>query len=327
MDGIRSLDAATVIVAMLVNVAATVCCAWRWHLVAQGLGFDLPKRQAFSAYYRSQFINATLPGGVVGDVERAVRHGRDAGSLSGGMRAVGWERGVGLVVQLGLTALLLLVLPSPVRPSATAVVIAVLVIALVVAAGAAVVRYTRSDAVRPGSRRERILGTAVADVRDGVLARGHWWLLVLLSAAVLAAHLTIFLLAAHAAGGVSPATAVPLGLVVLAASTIPLSFAGWGPREGVAAWVFAAAGLGAATGVTVSAAYGVLVLLVTLPGAVVLFAGRYLPGLRTPGQATDAPGPHRDPVPSSPAASPAAVVPPAAAVPLAGLAREVTVDG
>ena len=49
-------------------------------------------------------------------------------------------------------------------------------------------------------------------------------------------------------------------MLVLLAMAVPTNIGGWGPREGVAAWVFAAAGLGAAQGVAVAAVYGVLVL-------------------------------------------------------------------
>ena len=56
-------------------------------------------------------------------------------------------------------------------------------------------------------------------------------------------------------------------MVVQTAAVIPLSIGGWGPREGVAAWAFAAAGLGAATGVTVSTLYAVLMLAAVAPGA------------------------------------------------------------
>src|SRR6185312_16555407 len=67
------------------------------------------------AYYRSIFLNLTLPGGVVGDVHRGVRHGRDAGDVGRGLRAVAWERTAGQVVQALLTLVILLALPSPVR--------------------------------------------------------------------------------------------------------------------------------------------------------------------------------------------------------------------
>jgi glycosyltransferase 2 family protein len=48
------------------------------------------------------------------------------------------------------------------------------------------------------------------------------------------------------------------------------SVGGWGPREGVAAWVFGAAGLGAQRGVATAVVYGVMVLVASLPGAAVL---------------------------------------------------------
>ena len=48
---------------------------------------------------------------------------------------------------------------------------------------------------------------------------------------------------------------------------------GWGPREGGAAWAFGAAGLGAALGVATAVVYGVMVLVASLPGALVLVAG------------------------------------------------------
>jgi hypothetical protein len=61
---------------------------------------------------------------------------------------------------------------------------------------------------------------------------------------------------------------------VLLASAIPLNVAGWGPREGAAAWVFGAAGLGAGVGLEVAVVYGVMALVATLPGAVALWSGR-----------------------------------------------------
>ncbi|MFL6133476.1 MAG: hypothetical protein ACJ72A_11755, partial [Nocardioidaceae bacterium] len=53
----------------------------------------------------------------------------------------------------------------------------------------------------------------------------------------------------------------------------PTNIAGWGPREGVAAWVFALAGLGATQGVATTVVYGAMVFVATLPGAVLLLGG------------------------------------------------------
>jgi len=53
---------------------------------------------------------------------------------------------------------------------------------------------------------------------------------------------------------------------------VPLNVGGWGPREGVTAWAFAAAGMSATQGLTIAVVYGLLAFVAALPGAVVLVA-------------------------------------------------------
>ena len=244
----------------------TVCCAWRWRIVARGLGVDLPLGTAVAAYYRSIFLNVTLPGGVVGDVHRGISHGRDTRDVGRGLRAVAWERSAGQVVQLVLTVAVLLVLPSPVR-----------------AADAA----RRARAPRGGGRRRaggaraarrrpsrwaRLRSAAARDLRDGLLARRAWPVIALASALVVAGHAATFLIAARTAGATAPLSELlPLALLVLLAAALP-NVGGWGPREGVTAWAFAAAGLGASLGVATAVVYGVMVFVASLPGAAVLVA-------------------------------------------------------
>jgi uncharacterized membrane protein YbhN (UPF0104 family) len=268
VDGIRLVDARSLFAAFGIGVLTTVCCAWRWSVVSRGLGVGVPLRTAVAAYYQSQFINSTLPGGIVGDVHRAVGHGRASGDLAHAARAVAWERSAGQGVQIALTVLVLLLLPSPVRSSMP---IAALCVAAL-AAGAALL-----SRVRPGdgsSRRVRITQAAAADLRQGLLARHAWPGILIASAVVVAGHAATFVIAARTAGlTASTAVLLPLALLVLLAMALPLSVGGWGPREGVAAWAFALAGLSAAAGVTTAVVYGVMVLVASLPGAVVLLAG------------------------------------------------------
>ena len=129
---------------------------------------------------------------------------------------------------------------------------------------------------------------AAADLRDGLLARRAWPGIVLASAVVVAGHTATFLIAARTAGSTaSPVRMLPLALLVLLAMGVPTNIAGWGPREGVAAWAFGAAGLGAAQGVATAVVYGVLVLVASLPGAVVLVAAWLHRRRRRPGAAAD----------------------------------------
>ena len=239
LEGLRTVDGWAVAAASGLAVLTTVCCAWRWRLVARGLGVDLPLDTAVAAYYRSLFLNVTLPGGVVGDVHRGWTHGRDTSDVGRGLRAVAWERVAGQVVQVLLTVTVLLVLPSPVH--AVVPLVAVGLVALLV--GVVVAARVRA-----------------------------WPAIALASALVVAGHAATFVIAARSAGVTAPASELlPLGLLALQAAALP-NVGGWGPREGVTAWAFAAAGLGASLGVATAVVYGVIVFVASLPGAAVLVA-------------------------------------------------------
>jgi uncharacterized membrane protein YbhN (UPF0104 family) len=269
LDGVRLISARSLLAATAITALTTVCAAWRWRSVARGLGVGLPLGTAISAYYRSQFLNSALPGGVLGDVHRGVRHGLDAGNLGRGLRAVAWERAAGQVVFVGLALLTLLVLRSPVQ----AVIGRATVVAVLGALCAALL--LRALPHRGSSRRARVVRAARADIRHGLTGRRVWPVVTFSSLVVAAGHSGTFLIAAATTGSAgSPARLLPLAMIVLLAAAVPLNVGGWGPREGMAAWAFAGAGLGADQGVATAAAYGVMGLVATLPGAVVLIAER-----------------------------------------------------
>ena len=261
VEGLRTVDATALLAGVLLAVPVTICCAYRWTLVARGLMVPLALPTAVAAYYRSQLLNTPLPGGVLGDVHRAVRHGRDAGHTGRGLRAVGWERLAGQVVQVAVALVVLVLLPSPVRLSLPVVVTGLLVLGL-----SAWVVMSMAGGTRGGRAVHR-------DVRHGLL--GPWLGVVAASLLAVVGHVATFVVAARTAGVTAPvAVLLPLALLVLVAMGIPANVAGWGPREGVAAWVFGAAGLGAGAGVATAVVYGVMVLVASMPGVVVLLAGR-----------------------------------------------------
>lgn len=272
--GVQALDVPTLALGVGLAVPITCACAWRWHLVARGLGVAVHPAAAVASCYRAQFLNTVLPGGVLGDVHRGVHHGRLAGDTGRGLRAVVWERTAGQVVQALVAVGVLLLLPSPVRPAAPWVIGALMMGAVVVGLGLMVVG-TGSSWVG------RVLRGLREDVRHGVLARAVWPGVVLASMLAVAGHLATYLVAARAVGvTASTATLLPLALLVLVAAGLPTNVAGWGPREGVAAWTFGAAGLGAEQGVATAVAYGAIAVVSSLPGAVVLVVGTARGGVR-----------------------------------------------
>jgi uncharacterized membrane protein YbhN (UPF0104 family) len=266
IDGVRAVDGAALAAGAVIGVLTTLCCAWRWTTVARGLSLPLSFPAAVAAYYRSVFLNLTLPGGVVGDVHRGVSHGRNVRDVGLALRAVGWERTAGQVAQAVITVVVLVALPSPVRPAIPLVVVAL------VAAVIAVVLIRRA---RPGDGRSwwaRIRRMIVGDVRDGLLTRRAWPAIVLASVLVVMGHATTFVIAARTAGATAPLSQLlPLALLAMLAMVLP-SVAGWGPREGATAWAFAAAGLSAELGVATAVVYGIMVLVASLPGVLFLVA-------------------------------------------------------
>lgn len=264
LDGIRTIDGPALAAATGLVALTTVCCAWRWKIVAGGLGVDLSLPAAVAAYYRALFLNVTLPGGIVGDVHRGISHGRDVNDVGRALRAVAWERTAGQVVQVLVTVVVLLALPSPVQSAMPLVAI------VVVAALFGVVLIARARPAGARSAWARIRSAVARDIREGLLARRAWLRIALASALVVAGHAVTFLIAARTAGITAPPSRMlPIALLAMMAMVLP-SVGGWGPREGVTAWVFGAAGLGAGRGVATAVVYGVMVLVACLPGAAVL---------------------------------------------------------
>ncbi|MGZ8804989.1 MAG: lysylphosphatidylglycerol synthase transmembrane domain-containing protein [Microbacterium sp.] len=259
--GLAALTLEAVAVAFALGAAATVAAAARWRLISRRLGLSLGWGQAIAAYYRSQFLNTVLPGGVVGDVHRAVTHGRGTSRLAQASRAVAAERAVGQAVQLVLAAVVVVSLGLwDYAPG-----VGIVVLALAVGCVCVIIAARVSSRARAAIRRE------MAILRVAVGSSGTVVAVTAASVAVVACLVATFVVACVAVGVDAPlGRLIALGVIVILAGSIPLSIGGWGPREGVAAWAFALAGLGATTGIAVSTAYGVLAMIAVTPGAAVL---------------------------------------------------------
>ncbi|GAA5028273.1 hypothetical protein GCM10023258_23630 [Terrabacter aeriphilus] len=280
LTALGRIHLAPLALAAAIVALTTVLGAWRWVLVARALGTRLRLGDAVAECYRSQLLNVTLPGGVLGDVNRGVRHGNGTDDLARGLRGVVWERTAGQVVLVVVATGVLLVEPSRALLAPTVVGVALLAVASV---GLLVVLFllpTRSRRGEP-TRLGRAARTALGDVRAGLHDRHTSAGVLVASLLVVAGHVGTFVLAARTAGVTAPTgRLVPLALVALVAMGLPLNVAGWGPREGVAAWSFGVAGLGAGAGVTTAVVYGVMTLVAVLPGLVLLVAPARWPWAR-----------------------------------------------
>ena len=256
LAGVRGLDPWALLGGVGLAAWSTAWVAWRWVAIARAGGMSLTLRDAVWAYYRSLLLNSTLPGGVLGDVDRAAWHARDQQDMPRAAGAVVVERTAGQAALLLIAAVVLVIL-GPAAGFAPAI-LAGLVIACVIFAVVAVVVGLRT---RVFTADRTSAGLAITVVVASTLA--------------IAGYVGTFLLAARAVGVDVPLPQLlPLAVLVIAGSAIPVNFAGWGPREGVAAWAFAVAGLGADLGMATSVAYGLISLVAVLPGVVPIVLGR-----------------------------------------------------
>src|SRR6201986_36803 len=269
-DGLHAVTWPGVLAAVTLTALTKVCSAWRWGAAAQALGIGIGLSVAVRSYYRSLFLNSVLIGGVLGDVHRAVTHGRRSGDVVLGLRAVGWERLWGQGIQAVGTVVGLVPLPSPVRPALPYVLVGIAGVAGAAGCAALVARHTDR---RGRSRLTRAARAVTDDLRHGMLAPDVWPQLALASVLVVAGHTATFVIAARVAGSTAPLGELLLLLMVIQTATvIPLSIGGWGLREEIAPWAFPAAGFGAAAGITIVTLYAVLMLIAVTPGAGLLLA-------------------------------------------------------
>lgn len=260
LHGILSLDGRIIGAAVVLTAVATAAAAWRWRVVAIGLGIELRWPTALAMYYRSQFLNTVLPGGVVGDVHRAIAHGQRAENIGQGARAVAIERICGQLVQLGMALVVLAFFGAEFNGyvlAAVAIGLGVAVIATLLAAAVSV--RCRMALLHEARELRAGLGSARASMQVAIA-----------SVVVVCCHVTTFAIAAATVGAsVPPAQLVGLACIILLGASIPLNIGGWGPREGVAGWAFAVAGFGASAGVAASTLFGVLTVIAVAPGAIV----------------------------------------------------------
>jgi uncharacterized membrane protein YbhN (UPF0104 family) len=258
---LSSLDARFVVAFLCLSVLFYALCAWRWVFTASRLGVALSLRRAILEYYLSTLLNQVLPVGVAGDIARALRHRSHTTAWAPPVLAVALERlsGVmGLALVVAASATLWLV------HGERRFVIGLAVVALVFTTLVALFLSLPSRFPRAA----KLVATARTTVLDGNA------LVVQLTTSVATVVLLLLMFASAAAAiGVrlDASTTVRVVPMVLAVTTIPWAFGGWGARELSVATLFRLAGLDPAAGVAVSVTFGILSLTAATPGSVVLF--------------------------------------------------------
>jgi uncharacterized protein (TIRG00374 family) len=278
-ERVRTADLLMLSAAVGCYVVMLGLATWRWQLLLEALGCVAPMRHLTASYLVATFFNNFLPSNIGGDIVRVRDGSRLTGSTTSSLTVVGIDRllGLGALWVLGAVAWLL---ADPVirgLAGARSVIggLGLLFVALGImffkpGIARRLMALSKLSSVGWIQERFEIVQRAVHSYRAQVKTV---WLAFAASLALQALVVWYFLAIAAALRiplGVSAAfLMVPLCTLLQA---VPISFNGWGLREGLFALYFSQVGLPRESALAFSLTGAGLIILLSLSGAVVWMA-------------------------------------------------------
>jgi glycosyltransferase 2 family protein len=276
----RALDVAPemlVLAASLFFVQAVIAGA-RWRVVLKAIGASLPFIDSFKIYYIGLFFNQTLPSSVGGDAVRMYIAKRAGVSLGASINSVLLERGA-LVIALvlivvGMQPYFMTRVPDD-QESLILSSVAVLFIVMV----AGLIALMNLDRLPDRYSRWRIvrgLAMLAGDSRQ-VFLSPKWGSSILAWSLIGHVNITlsIYILALGLKLDVSFLDCLALFPPVMLATTLPISIAGWGVREGAMVAAFGLIGVSQEGAVVLSLLAGILAIVACLPGGLIWLLSGY----------------------------------------------------
>ncbi len=275
-ERVRTADLLLLFAAVGCYVAMLALATWRWQLLLEALGVVAPLRYLTASYLVATFFNNFLPSNIGGDIVRVRDGSRFTGSTTSSLAVVGIDRilGLGALWVIGAGAFGLAGPEVRELAGARAVILGLGLVFLALTTIffrpgiarrlMALSRLNRIDWVRERFEEAQVaVHTYRAQVRTVLLAFGA-------SLALQTLVVWYFLAIARALRiplDVSAAfLMVPLCTLLQA---VPISFNGWGLREGLFALYFSQIGLPRESALAFSLTGAGLIILLSLSGAVV----------------------------------------------------------
>jgi uncharacterized protein (TIRG00374 family) len=272
----RSADLLDLLAAVLCFATMLLVATWRWQILLRALGGSAPLRSLTASYLIATFFNNFLPSNIGGDIVRIRDGSKVTGSTTTSLAVVGVDRVLGFGALYALAAAAFVVAPPLIRGLAGAR--AVLIGLALLFAFLAYVFF------RPGTARRLLALTRLHSVGwvraqfEAVQGAVHAYRARLRTlwaagfASLVLQALAVFYYLAIARGLGVPLRAsaaflmVPLCTLLQA---LPVSFNGWGLREGLFALYFSQVGLARDSALAFSLVGAGLMVLLSLSGAIV----------------------------------------------------------
>jgi uncharacterized membrane protein YbhN (UPF0104 family) len=274
---IRTMAPAAAVAAEALLLLQLALLAWRWQLVNRIVDAPMRAGQVLRLAAIGHFFNQILPSGFAGDAARAWLAAREGVQLGPLVRAIVCDRVVGLLALAVMVSLTFFILPDAVARDVPARNAFGAVALLGVAAAAALSLLGAPLAeLLMRHRLTTSLGKLAADLHRVLFrAGGRSALVVVLAAAVQVLNVAAIQVCANGMGiALDPGAALVIVPAIMLVSMAPVTFAGWGLREGAMIVGLGLADVSASDALAVSVAFGLLLVVLGVPGGALWLAGR-----------------------------------------------------
>lgn len=267
LSRIARLDPGWGILALAVIALVFLLGCTRWFAFLRVLGVKADYRLSLRLYLISMFFGQTLPASVGGDAVRIWLIVQRGARVANAVSSVALDRLSGFAALTMITAVTLPGLMALVDdPTARATVVVLLIAAAGCFVGLIALSYL-PNAMNRFALMARLAAAMATARRAGLSSRIAFSAVMLSFAVHLSSIVAIYLIARGL--GLEPAFSDYLYLVppVIFLTSLPISLAGWGVREGAMITALGFAGVGASDALAVSVLFGIGQLLISLIGA------------------------------------------------------------
>ena len=265
---IRTIAPGPALLAVLIMLLQLALVSLRWQLVNQLVDARMRTGQVVRLTLIGQFFNQVLPSAVGGDAVRAWLASREGVPMGRAVTGILCDRAAALVALLLVISFTLFVLPAIVMNRFPA--IELLRTVALIGLSALVAFFFLGALLSRLLMRYRItapIGKLVRDFRRVLCSPASSTAIMALAGAVqVLLVMAIYLCAQGMNIHLEFAAALLVIPTVMLVSMIPVSFAGWGVRESAMIFGLGIVGISAPDALAVSVVFGLLQLIVGLPG-------------------------------------------------------------
>jgi uncharacterized protein (TIRG00374 family) len=265
---IRAINPARAVFAVLIMLLQLALVSLRWQLVTQLVDARMRIGQVVRLTLIGQFFNQVLPSAVGGDAVRAWLASREGVPLGRAVTGILCDRAAALVALLLMISGTFFVLPA-LLPNKFPAIDLLRIFALIGLSALATLLFfgTQLSRFLLRFRITESIGKLVRDLRKVLYSPAMSAAIMSLSVVVQALLVIAIYLCAH---GMNIHLEFGASLLVIPTimlvSMLPISFAGWGVREGAMILGLGVLGISEPDALAVSVAFGLLQLVVGIPG-------------------------------------------------------------